>query len=328
MSVKVTGKGNICATVVADSISAAGVRITTFELEYHRFIHAEAKTHRAISMDDSDVFIVERNDSLMSDPMLSRNAASSRAIPVEKVIEQVENNPAMPIHWGKNQPGMKAAVEVDNVAMAKLEWQDAACSAVDDAAELVERGLHKQIVNRILEPYQFIKVVCTATEYENFFYLRDHADAQPEIAELARCMREAREMSTPEVLFAGDWHTPYVSHKCGGKEHITYVCGGEPVSLEDALKLSASLCAQVSYRKSDESIEKALKIYDMLVNMKPVHASPFEHQATPMETHIMEEGWYLGAGVTHCDVSGNLWSGNFKGWIQNRQLIKGHVYGN
>jgi thymidylate synthase ThyX len=303
--ITVEGKGGIKASVVADSISEAGGRITTFELEYPRFIHSEFMTHR----------------------QFSRNAASSRAIPVEKVIEQVEKSYAMPIHWGKNQPGMQAKAEVGSPELAAVEWMDAAHGAVDNAEVLLSRGLHKQIVNRILEPYQFIKVVCTATEYENFFYLRDHADAQPEIAELARCMREARDQSEPQLLKAGEWHLPYVSTErdCDGElryttEDIDFEC------VDNAIKLSASLCAQVSYRKSDESIEKALKIYHQLVNMKPVHASPFEHQATPMETPITNEGWYLGEGVTHCDVSGNLWSGNFKGFIQHRQLIEGHVY--
>jgi thymidylate synthase ThyX len=294
----VEGKGGIKASVVADSISEAGQRITTFELEYPRFIHSEFMTHR----------------------QFSRNAASSRAIPVEKVIGQVEANPAMPIHWGANQGGMQAEFELvgGNKAAVKDMWLEASCDAVDHAKHLSTHGLHKQIVNRILEPYQFIKVVCTATEYENFFYLRDHADAQPEIAELARVMKEAREESEPYHLYQGQWHLPYVDlaeqHKLG---------------VEHSVKVSASLCAQVSYRKSDQSLEKALKIYDQLVNMKPVHASPFEHQATPMDDPVIDFGnaGAIQEGVTHITRDCKAWSGNFKGFIQHRQLIKGHVYG-
>lgn len=302
--IKVEGKGNISATVVADSVSPSGQRITTFELEYPRFIHAEFMTHR----------------------QFSRNAASSRAIPIDKVIEQVGNNPAMPIHWGKNQAGMQAKEEVDNIQLVEEGWRDAAISSLADASWLMEAGLHKQIVNRILEPYQFIKVVCTATEYENFFYLRDHADAQPEIAELARYMKEARNQSEPKKLRVGQWHLPYCDEfrKDDRNDNTLYRFGGKILNQEKAVKVSASLCAQVSYRKADQSIEKALKIYDQLVGMKPVHASPFEHQATPMSKPKQRYGHWGDEGTTHLDKDSNFWSGNFKGWIQNRQLISNH----
>jgi thymidylate synthase ThyX len=294
----------ISAKIIADSISFNGQRITTWELEYPRMIHSELMTHR----------------------LFSRNAASSRAIPIEQVLEQVRTNPAMPEEWGYNQSGMQAKSIMEGVkkTAAQWTWKQAANVAVGSAKTLQALGLHKQIVNRILEPFVHIKVVVTATDYNNWYYLRNHTDAQPEIRILAEQMFKASGESTPEILHEGEWHTPYVSHKCGGKERITYCCGGEPVSLEDALKLSASLCAQVSYRKADESIEKALKIYDQLVTMKPVHASPFEHQATPMKCpKDFNRNWEK--GVTHSDVSSNFWSGNFKGWIQHRQLIDGHV---
>jgi hypothetical protein len=129
----------------------------------------------------------------------------------------------------------------------------------------------------------------------------------------------------------GMWHLPYLSFHgyVGGKGF--YKTGDEVVVEEDAIKISASLCAQVSYRKSDESLDKALKIYDQLVTMKPVHASPFEHQATPIfDPTITGCGMVFEAldedGVTHMDREGQLWSGNFKGWIQNRQLIPNHVF--
>lgn len=305
--VTVEGKGGIKATIVADSISEGGVRITTFELEYHRYIHSEFMTHR----------------------QFSRNAASSRAIPIDKVIEQVLKSTAYPIHWGKNQSGMQAKDECynevyswkDDVAKSAPDaWFDSAQFSALQASRFHKAGYHKQIVNRILEPYQMIKVVCTATEYDNFFYLRDHPDAQPEIAELAHCMKEARDMSEPQLLSVGEWHLPYIDKIWRIEETVT---------LENAIKISASLCAQVSYRKADESIEKALKIYDMLVNMKPVHASPFEHQATPMLSSLSDVfGMFPGyeEGYTHTDRKGNRWSGNFRGWIQHRQLIPGHVY--
>jgi hypothetical protein len=313
--IKVVGKGNISAAIIADSISEQGKRITTYELEYHRYIHSEFMTHR----------------------LFSRNAASSRAIPVEKMLENVRNSPATPIHWGANQAGMQAKEELDcevyldhgighNFSREEA-WNEAGNWASIHAKGLSDAGYHKQIVNRLTEPFQMMKVVCTATEYDNFFYLRNHPDAQPEIAELARCMWEALQQGTPEVLKAGEWHTPYVGHY-KYEDGLRYGVEDEEgqmffCTLEDALKISSSCCAQVSFRKSDDSLEKATAIYDRLVSSKPVHASPFEHQATPMEFHSwldLENGWNE-EGITHMDSKGDLWSGNFKNWIQHRQLI-------
>ena len=316
--IAVEGKGGIRASVVAHSISEAGKEILTYELEYPRFIHSEFLTHR----------------------QFSRNAASSRAIPVAKVIDQVKNNPAMPIHWGKNQSGMKAKSQLTGLKLlaARSLWKGAAKVAAWSAGFMNKAGLHKQCANRILEPFQFIKVVCTATEFENFFYLRDHGDAQPEIAQLAKVMLEARSLSVPQVLKAGEWHVPYVgsSRNCLTNE-LEYCtadyregdCEDNRLSISGALALSASLCAQVSYRVADQSLEKAFKIYDQLVTMTPVHASPFEHQATPMkhsQLGICSAPNRCEEGVTHVDKYLNKWSGNFQGWVQHRQLIKGHVY--
>lgn len=328
----VEGKGGISAEIVADSVSDSGQRITTFELEYPRFIHSEFMTHR----------------------LFSRNAASSRAIPTDKAIELVEKKPAMPIHWGKNMIGMQAQEEHSSLVKMPLpssimapasyefvdpatRWKDAAKFASGFAKEFGRSGYHKQIVNRIIEPFQFIKVVCTATEYDNFFYLRDHKDAQPEIRELARCMKKAREDHHPQKLDVNEWHLPYITYTSFGygipsDENDNDVI---PVNEEDAIKISASCCAQVSYRKNDTSVEKALKIYDMLVNMKPVHASPFEHQATPISVFENSLDWDVDythpigtppSGITHYDRYGYAWSGNFKGFTQYRQLIKDHVY--
>ena len=325
--IKVNGKGSISATVIADSISESGKRITTFELEYPRWIHAECKTHRIISEEDETVIILQNNVALMDDPNLSRNAASSRAIPIQKVIEQVTDNPATPIHWGKNQPGMQANGELSSITGNYL-WRKARDSAVAIVKTFSEAGYHKQVVNRLLEPFQFIKVVCTATEFDNFFYLRDHPEAQPEIAELARCMKKAQAQSKPNTLYVGEWHLPYIK-LYQTYHHVAYHLYDEPhtkLSLEDAIKVSTSMCAQVSYRKSDNSIDKALRIYDQLVTKKPVHASPTEHLATPIPIRTRSNVAPWPDGVTHIDRNNNLWSGNFNGWIQARQLIPGHVY--
>lgn len=302
----------ISAKILAYSRDHRGRYIVSWELEYPRFIHGEFMTHR----------------------LFSRNAASSRAIPVKTMIEAVRLSPAKPIHWGMNQPGMQAAVELTGEAREEVEenWMLASASACMWAESMADLGAHKQITNRILEPFQTMKTVMTATCLDNFFWLRNHEDAQPEIKELARLMWEALQGENAALLAPGDWHVPYF-----GEGYWLQGCG---IPLEDALAISASCCAQVSYRRLDDTLEKAQMIFQRLVDSKPVHASPFEHQATPMaQTAFMHGGsghswpfincasnaatWQK--GITHVDRKGEFWSGNFIGFIQHRQLLDDHT---
>lgn len=278
----------ITAKIITDSISEHDIRITTIELNYPRFIHSEFMTHR----------------------MFSRNASSSRAIPIEKMIKQVQENPAMPIHWGKNQPGMQAREELHETAVVKQMWNFAGQDARCWADQLNRQGCHKQIANRLLEPYQYIKVIVTATEWDNFFSLRLHPDAQPEIYELAKAIKILMAQSGPTRLEPGEWHMPYVDplHFGGG--------------LEKAVKCSVARCARISFLNHDNTntdIEKDIILADKL--LEAGHMSPFEHQATPMDfaKDTYELTWER--GVTHRDRRDNLWSANFRGWIQYRQLL-------
>lgn len=304
--VVVKGKGNIVARIVADSVNKNGNRITTFELEYHRFIHSELMTHR----------------------LFSRNAMSSRAVPINKMIEQVRNNPATPVHWGKNQAGMQAGEVLveESLDNAKRQWKQSAIYAASQAEIMSSIGSHKQIVNRLLEPFQMMKTVLTATEFDNFFWLRCDPDAQPEIQELAKCMFDAMRQSQPEVLESEQWHTPYVEHIFKGGKFESYCLTDEEDNVikllteEEAKAISASCCAQVSYRTLNNTYEKAMDIYSKLASGRKVHASPFEHVAKPMGDSPSHED-----GVTHKDDVGNYWSGNFKGWIQLRQTLNNHV---
>ena len=290
-------------SIIADSYNEDfNSRITTFELEYPRFILAELNTHRTFS----------------------RSSASSRAIPIDKVIELLKSNPAMPNHWGKNQSGMQAIEEIEDKYTAESLWKLAASKAIEVAEEMKALGLHKQVVNRILEPYQMMKTVVTSTCFSNFFWLRNHKDADPNIKELAEKMQEVYLKSEPAYLYEGEWHLPYVFHhrRENGVLHYVDEEGGY-LSLDNAKKISASCAAQTSYRKSDESIEKALIIYDKLIISEPCHASPIEHQATPIQRAYipMIEDYREIEGVTHIDKQGVPWSGNFHGWIQMRQLL-------
>lgn len=290
------------AKIIKDSYNRdTDSRLTTFELTYPRFIHGELMTHR----------------------VFSRNAASSRAIPIDKVIELLKTNPAMPVHWGKNQAGMQANTEIDNIEGAKQLWLAARDSAINHAIVMRDMGLHKQIVNRVLEPYQLIKTIVTATELNNWFWLRDHADAQPEIKELAKKMHDAYTASIPQTLFEGEWHVPYVNtQRSVHTSEFFYIDEHDKyITLEEARMISASCCAQVSYRKNDGSLEKAQVVFDRLINSVPVHASPVEHIATP----IVNNEEFSIEGITHLDNRGQLWSGNLRGWVQFRQLIPNNV---
>ena len=292
---------NITVKIIQDSV-AGGVRITTYELEYPRFIHAEFMTHR----------------------LFSRNAASSRAIPFVAMCDNIVNNTAVPIYWGKNQPGMSAKEEINQLAKtgAVGVWQAARDSAIAHATVLNDMGVHKQIVNRLTEPFSMIKTVLTLTERDNWYWLRDHKDAQPEIAELAKLMKQADDNSVPVPLNYGDWHVPYVHTERDAHGQIWYYHDLNVIDKATARMISASCCAQVSYRKNDDSIEKAVKVYERLIQSEPVHASPVEHQATPMLYAYSYMGQQnLEKGVTHIKRDGTLWSANFKGWIQFRQLI-------
>lgn len=307
----------ISAKVICDSISPAGVRLTTMELNYHRFVHAEAKTHRILSLDDEEYEIVLKQDvDLMDDPMLSRNASSSRAIPVAKMIAAVHSSPAMPIHWGKNQAGMQAREELSEIEIdvVKSDWNYASKRMTEIATLMSEMDLHKQIVNRILEPFQWIKVIVTATEWDNFFKLRLHKDAQPEMMVLAEHMKKAMDESIPVELHPGEWHLPYVD------------LADDPIT--EALKCSAARCARISFLNHDNStpdVEKDIKLADML--LAAGHLSPFEHIATPMDfaKDTFELAWEN--GVTHKDRGNNFWSGNFRGFRMYRKILEDTNWG-
>lgn len=261
------------ARVVLDSRSPAGVRLTTMEVRYPRFIHSELMTHR----------------------VFSRNAASSRAIPVKKMIDAVRNDPAMPLWWGRNQSGMQAREEIDPATRerAEIQWRGALENALATAEALSSSdiNLHKQLVNRILEPFAWITVILTATEWSNFFAQRTHEDAQPELRHIATMMQDAYRASTPATLAAGEWHTPLILP--------------DEAQLDDETRRNVSVarCARVSYLSHDgtREIAKDLDLYEKLLGGgSNGHWSPFEHVATPL-------------------ADATAWSGNFRGWEQYRK---------
>lgn len=289
----------ISAQVIADSISPEGIRLTTFQVNCHRFILPEVNTHR----------------------MFSRNWASSRAIPTKKLIEMVGTNPAMPVHWGKNQPGMQAHEELADLPKfeARVLWREAAAEAAIYAQKLASLGAHKQLVNRVLEPYLWVRGVITATDSANFYALRRHEDAQPEIKALADAMWSVQQASNPILLQPGEWHVPY--HEDGtwfpDGDRDGEVCDRFGHTLEEALKNSVASCGRVSYLTHDgrqASMEENIALCDRLLKRNPLHASPAEHQATPdIRTTLQNDSYYV---WDHPQQHGNL-----KGWRQYRKTL-------
>lgn len=321
--IRIEGKGGISATILADSISKAGVRITTFEITYPRIILAEYNTHC----------------------MISRASASSRAIPFPKMVQSLTGQP---VRFGQANPGMQdkgedfnAPVRINGLEVAPgIAWDYARDVSALLSEAFYEAGYHKQVYNRLTEPFQMMKTVTTATEWNNFFWLRNDGAADPTLHELARCMQEARDQSFPFLLLEGEWHLPYLEF-CRINGEMRYYIRDEEhdtpiwLTLEQALKVSAARCAAVSFRNVDYTLEKSEGVFDRLVGDERKHASAFEHQAVPMEAP--SQGSYrlgIGAvntyrcetwedGISHVDRNGQLWSGKLRGWVCHRKLIPG-----
>lgn len=265
----------ITTKILADSI-CEGERLTTWEWTYPRFIHSEIMTHRA----------------------LSKNAASSRAIPTAKLRERVINDPAIPIHWGARQAGMQADTEIKDIQMARAWWAE----SLDTIIKLHERGealgLHKQVVNRMIEPGMNITIIVSGTEWPNFFHLRKHPDAEPNFQRLATLAWDEYHNHMPCPMNPGDWHLPLIN-----KEDYSVVNG----DVEILKKVSVGRCARVSYLTHDGKRDLAadVELHDRLLGTidsgGPGHLSPFEHVAMA-----------AGKGNRH---------GNFVGWKQYRKFF-------
>lgn len=240
------------SSILADSRNPNGGRLTTMELTYPRCIHSEFMTHRAFS----------------------RNSASSRAIPVKKMLQDIERDPFIPLVWGTNQKGMQAGAEHDNPQVCEFNWISAMRKSVAQAWVLHDLGLHKQIVNRIVEPWMWITVIATGNEmaFENFFKLRCHPDAEPHIQAIAYMARDLYDKGTPDQLEWGGLHLPLFGFDQDSE--IT-----SPIIKK---KLATARCARVSYRthQGERDVSADLNLWTRLRGNG--HWSPFEHVATAM----------------------------------------------
>lgn len=325
------------AKILADSLSPLGDRLTSFEITFPRIVLAEFNTHR----------------------MFSRNSASSRAIPVRKILSRVVDDPFIPVHWGKNQSGMRAEAELnlnqqaeareiwleamaDNVyrvielQLSRYGWDNAdrlVCEAIEFLHQVTGKNwdnslswecflpkqklavletmvdlfeppfivdeealnVHKQIANRLLEPWMWHTVIVTSTEWSNFFALRTEGSAQPEIQTIANMMHELYHEHEPIELDYSQWHTPLVDpgELAGTDFSLQAVCTGR--------------CCRVSYLTHDGKRDPASDVILHNSLLENGHMSPFEHPARPM---------------TPIEKKANPWSGNFYGWVQYRKTIE------
>jgi len=281
--------------------------LVTIRLRYPRIIHGEIMTHRDFS----------------------RNARSSRAVPVKTMLNEVRNSPFVPWHWGKNQRGMQASEEWDELVQFRSFWEPqdgthrtfgqqldhtktaawiaASERMVEISEAMMTAGYHKQIPNRLLEPFSWIDTLITSNRWDNFLWLRDEADAEPHIQDLARLVNQALNKMPVQELLPHDWHLPYITDA-----DIAEATTVAPKHRQQWLcKISAARCARISYKPfdGDASYERELERHDMLVTSKRVHASPLEHQARPDPSY----------GSMHLH-------GNLPGWIQYRKTVPNEVH--
>lgn len=288
--------------VERDSITEYSERLTTVVLTLPRIVLAELNTHR----------------------VFSRSSASSRAIPVEKMIARVKEDPFYPVYWGKNQKGMQADVELseDEIASCREIWLEAAGDAIKHAQRLLERGVHKQITNRLLEPFLWHTVIVTSTEWSNWDHLRVDREAQPEIRVAAEAVLQHRNQSRSKLLNSAEWHLPFTT----SEDPLEYI---DPI-----VKISVGRSARVSYLNHDGKRDVADDVALSGRVLKSGHMAPWEHVARPMTRAERElfgkVQWFAqpqGPGG-FADVTWNCgqrqyFCGNFNGWIQARKMIHG-----
>lgn len=269
--------------------------IYTIRLRYPRVIHGEIMTHR----------------------FFSRNARSSRAVPVRTMLMECTAIPYVPWHWLKNQSGMQGTVPLtaDEEAEARMLWLVARDNAVNIVKQLFDPdglNIHKQNPNRLLEPFSWIDTLITSTNWANFDWLRDHEAAEPHLQDLARLVKQAIAEAEVQELSYSEWHLPYIT-----KEDWAAVGPMEGYNVPLLCKISAARCARISYKPfdGDASYEREFARYDGLVSSDRIHASPLEHQACPDIYADVEGDW------NSPDLHGNL-----DGYIQYRKTLIGECH--
>jgi hypothetical protein len=294
----VTGPTRPNARVLLDSVNPRGDRVTTMEVTLWRANAVDLVTHRA----------------------LSRNGASSRAIPITKFFEKVLDDPVVP-RMQLNGPGMTPGPDLEGYTLEEAErlWLLARDEMAHIAHLLEQVGVHKSVVNRLLEPFSWMTYVVTATDWDNFFAQRCSTTNPPqhELYLAACAMRDALAASKPRELDYGEWHTPLIQPD----EVDFYGDLGEDMEWARP-RVSAARCARVSYltHAGVRDVKKDLELYDRLVTADPPHWSPLEHVCTPDPA--------LGADQLIHGPSDSRWvvgsarPANLRGWVQFRHVVE------
>lgn len=308
--------------ILASASNTGSPPIYTIRMRYPRPIHGEIMTHR----------------------VFGRNARSSRAVPVLTMLNEVRKIPYVPWHWGKNQKGMQASEECNEPLMITRDpyedvpiyepagrveaWLEARNRMADIAEAYMKAGYHKQNPNRLLEPFSWIDTLITATQWQNFLWLRQHHAAEPHLQDLANLVAQAISEADVQNLEFGEWHLPYITDE---ERRDAQHGPSQTRELELLKKLSAARCARISYKpfNGESSIDAELDRYNLLVTDERVHASPLEHQASPDQiitssTSTLQNGQVVGGSETkwkNPELHGNL-----TGWIQARKLVPNEVY--
>lgn len=304
--------------VVSDSISPSGSRLASILMSFPREILPEVLTHT----------------------ILSKNTTSSRAIPFPTMLKQLLGDPAaglapdlyVPPHFGANQKGMQAKAEVSESDRIEAEriWRAAAMDAIRNAGELYKLGVHKQVVNRIIEPYTWTTQLLTGTQWANFFALRTDEDAHPAFQIVAKAAFVAMKRSVPKRLDYHEWHLPFIvkadrftaSAVLSGNHgsrirdesfdviRSVFNSGIHANQVDQLLCVwSSARCARLTFRLFDG---KPTTPADELatwakLNGRLKHASPLGHQAAPLHPALEAQ---------RPDLKSNL-----SGWLQFRKLV-------
>jgi hypothetical protein len=277
--------GGFQAEVLLDSVSLPGARLTTMQWRYPRFIHAEVMTYR----------------------MFSRNTSSSRAIPLKTMIRQVIKEPAGPVYWGRNTRGMQAKEELTGFRLwlAKQLWYKPRYVIVLVALCMAWLPLHKQVGNRLLEPWMWITAIITASPvaWENCWRQRVHPDAQPEFQCIATLAQACYNSSVPTVRTV---HAPLIRDE-DSDDLLVYASEGGVPPTDVVQSVSVARCARASYltHRGVRDLREDMRLYRDLRVASPPHTSPFEHSATAHEDPAYR-------------------SGNFFGWVQHREQVDPH----
>jgi thymidylate synthase ThyX len=303
----------ISAEVVQAS-SYKGKSIWTLNLKYGLIVHAELLRHR----------------------LLSHSVKSNRAIEPHRIRKEVLTDPYVPVRFGKNQRGMVANGESKFSSIARRVWLTGRYFACAVHWTLDKLGIHKEVCNRVLNPWQHVRETMTFTEIDNLLNLRLHKDAQPDIQELVLKIKRAIEDACINnqvcELKLNEYHVPYVRRIYSNGVLVYQDNDGTLLNTEQAVQCSVARCARSSYDNHDGSsctynnkngkMRTDKELYKDLLVMQPLHASPAEHVATPMESPVSSNNdWVNIQGITHMTKDGRLWSGNFNGWIQHRHTL-------